>query len=365
MWKYVTRRFRDTFERSANHFDKRPTTNVVNAVGNIPEERKKPCSGGGGPPPCPIQAWFRQKRCPKKNHRNNFNTNNNRWNFEQLNRSWIGAITWSSALALGWYTSQFIHMKIKHQLRDDRQCINVNNLIATLKPYVNCVNNRALFGNSTVKLEKILEEFTPTVHLIANEQGGVKKPPNSSSSTTPDSSTDSDLGDVLNSIENRLGLAAIESGQHQVGLNLLRSAANRHHAPAMFNLGLCYEMGLGVPINEKTAMELYKSAAALQHPGALYNLGIYYGQGRGGLTRDLETATRLLRLAAVQGQKDAVDALKALDAEEEPPRIEIDDTWLNHHNPLLLNDGIAPSPTTLFVENVLFAPAYKSKATVY
>lgn len=47
-------------------------------------------------------------------------------------------------------------------------------------------------------------------------------------------------------------------------------------------------------------MELYRSAAAREHPAALYNLGIYYGQGRGGLTRDIVTATRLLRLAAVQ-----------------------------------------------------------------
>lgn len=87
-----------------------------------------------------------------------------------------------------------------------------------------CVNNKALIGNSTIKLEKILEEFTPTVHLIGNEQSGVNEVTSTSSSavsTTPDSS-ESDLGDVLNSIENRLGLAAIESGQHQVGLNLLR-----------------------------------------------------------------------------------------------------------------------------------------------
>lgn len=121
-------------------------------------------------------------------------------------------------------------------------------------------------------------------------------------------------------------------------------------------------------------MELYKSAAALQHPGALYNLGIYYGQGRGGLTRDLETATRLLRLAAVQGQKDAIDALQALEVEVEssrvdiePPRVEIDDTWLNHHNPLLMTDSIVPpTPTSLFVENVFFAPTlHKPKGMVY
>ena len=32
----------------------------------------------------------------------------------------------------------------------------------------------------------------------------------------------------------------------------LRSAAERNHAPALYNLGLCYEKGLGVTANEKT-----------------------------------------------------------------------------------------------------------------
>lgn len=32
---------------------------------------------------------------------------------------------------------------------------------------------------------------------------------------------------------------------------IFRSAANRNYAPALYNLGLCYEMGLGVIIDEK------------------------------------------------------------------------------------------------------------------
>lgn len=109
-------------------------------------------------------------------------------------------------------------------------------------------------------------------------------------------------------------------------------------------------------------MELYRSAAALQHPGALYNLAIYYGQGRGGLGRDPETAARLLRLAAVQGQQGAIDALKALEIDIEPQRVEIDDPC----NPILMKDGFElPTPTALFVENILFAPDQPHKAMVY
>ncbi|CAH2054549.1 unnamed protein product, partial [Iphiclides podalirius] len=171
-------------------------------------------------------------------------------------------------------------------------------------------------------------------------------------SNSSSSSLDDDLGEVLNSIENRLGLAAIENGQHQDGLNLLRSAANRNHAPALFNLGLCYEIGLGVDIDEKMAMELYRLAAAQQHPGALYNLGIYYGQGRGGLIRDTATAKRLLRLAAVQGQQDAITALKGLcdDITEQVHEDDVDN-WTKPSTIYPQNENIVPTQSVLFVEN--------------
>lgn len=101
-------------------------------------------------------------------------------------------------------------------------------------------------------------------------------------------------------------------------------------------------------------MELYKSAAALKHPGALYNLGIFYGQGRGGLKIDQETATRLLRLAAVQGQQDAINALKELEDTitiTEPPRKDLNG-WSYPHSPFLQNDNYIPTQTRLFVENI-------------
>lgn len=97
-------------------------------------------------------------------------------------------------------------------------------------------------------------------------------------------------------------------------------------------------------------MELYRSAAALQHPGALYNLGIYYGQGRGGLSRDRATAIRLFRLAAVQGQQDAITALKSLEEPPTPPENDLDAWTKQFSDPKLSN--IIPTHSALFVENV-------------
>lgn len=122
---------------------------------------------------------------------------------------------------LGWYTSQIIHLRLKHRGKGAKKCGNFNNIIRGLQPYVNVVNKRALCNN-TEKLERILEQFTPTVHLVSNEHGGGNQASHASGSTTSTGSSENDLGEVLNSIENKLGLAAIENGQHQVGINLLR-----------------------------------------------------------------------------------------------------------------------------------------------
>lgn len=110
-------------------------------------------------------------------------------------------------------------------------------------------------------------------------------------------------------------------------------------------------------------MELYKSAAALKHPGALYNLGIFYGQGRGGLKSDEETAMRLLRLAAVQGQPDAIDALKALDVQVTEPPLRDLNTWDYQHSPFLQNDNFVPTQTRLFVDNINYLQAQEYVTT--
>lgn len=122
---------------------------------------------------------------------------------------------------LGWYTSQIIHLKLKHSGKSTKKYVNINNLLCTLHPYVNAVNKRALCNN-TENIERILEQFTPNVHLVSNEHSGGNLASNTSSSTASTETSENDLGEVLNSIENKLGLAAIENGQHQVGINMLR-----------------------------------------------------------------------------------------------------------------------------------------------
>lgn len=83
MWKYVTRRIRDTLERSANHFDRRSTTVVYNSTANYNDERNN-CA------PC---KWLSFRKCCNS-YQNDNDTNSKKWSFEHLNKTWMDAITW-------------------------------------------------------------------------------------------------------------------------------------------------------------------------------------------------------------------------------------------------------------------------------
>lgn len=94
MWKYVSRRIRDTFERSANYFDIRSTTGVANTPNTSVNSNE---DGKSYAPNC----WYCPRTCWNSFQDNN--TNNKRWNFEHLNCTWLGAITWVCSLSI------FIH----------------------------------------------------------------------------------------------------------------------------------------------------------------------------------------------------------------------------------------------------------------
>lgn len=121
---------------------------------------------------------------------------------------------------IGWYASQLIHLKSKYRRKEDDTKAKFPSFLYSLKPYF---KNAHFFLQSPSHVEKAIKELSPKVQLVTNDhkRENERKRVSSGSSTSTDSSG-SDLGDVLNSIENRLGLSAIENGQHQEGLNLLR-----------------------------------------------------------------------------------------------------------------------------------------------
>lgn len=56
-------------------------------------------------------------------------------------------------------------------------------------------------------------------------------------------------------------------------------AAEQNHAPALFNLGNCYEHGIGVTPDLEKAEELYRKSSDMGNGNAMTNLGHFYECG--------------------------------------------------------------------------------------
>lgn len=82
-------------------------------------------------------------------------------------------------------------------------------------------------------------------------------------------------------------------------LELLKSAADKH-VEARFQLGLCYLLGRGVPIDAATAAEHLLKAAERKHPDATYNYGALLYNGNG-VAQDRKAAFEFYTAAADLG----------------------------------------------------------------
>jgi TPR repeat protein len=86
---------------------------------------------------------------------------------------------------------------------------------------------------------------------------------------------------------------------------------------AQFNLGYCYEMGQGTPVNLEASAKWYLRAANQGHARAQYHLGLACSFGGPGVEWNLEEACKWLTIAARNGIGEADQALRALKANPE------------------------------------------------
>jgi len=86
------------------------------------------------------------------------------------------------------------------------------------------------------------------------------------------------------------------------------TAGNLGHVVAMFNLGLSYDMGVGVAENPAEARKWYEKAAEQNLATALLNLGYLYEKGRG-VAPNIARARDFYRLAAAEGNRRAMNNL--------------------------------------------------------
>jgi TPR repeat protein len=100
------------------------------------------------------------------------------------------------------------------------------------------------------------------------------------------------------------GKAAYERGDYAAALKYWRPLAELGHARAMFNLGVMYRDGRGVPQDYAEAVKWLRKAAEQGHANAQNNLGIMYYYGRD-VPKDYAEAVKWYRKAAEQGDASA------------------------------------------------------------
>ena len=101
------------------------------------------------------------------------------------------------------------------------------------------------------------------------------------------------------------GLAAHERGDFNTALREWKPLAEQGDARAQGLLGGMYELGQGVPQDDKAAVKWYRLAAKQRYAYAQYRLGWMYGSGRG-VPQDYVYAHMWFNLAAASGNEQAV-----------------------------------------------------------
>eukprot|EP01018_Ginkgo_biloba_P016116 Gb_35658 [translate_table: standard] len=93
--------------------------------------------------------------------------------------------------------------------------------------------------------------------------------------------------------------------------SFIHDAAERGYAEAQWKVGLFLELGLGVKIDEKEAVEWYKRAKKQKHPCALVDLGRCYYLGRG-VEKSLHKASKCCRQAYVYSEGKTLHCIQDL-----------------------------------------------------
>lgn len=338
MWKYVSRRVKDTLERTCNVLDVSRTSfcsspqkseEAVSSDGRVVLYKRR--AGG--------LSWFRdagrfsgkdeeQEAGQERQERERLRYQ------EGLAQSWLSALTWSSAIVCGWYTSQYMCLRRKRMgwTPMDRQCVYSNLLVNTTRSLHTNVTSRIAYA-APPTMSSIGSLLQNVNHPMMNDVDEVDHGPaqktttnrktssvgswgfhsNGSSSTSSNSSTlDSAVAEfsfTIGEIEYQFAVQDLVAENYKSAVNHLKLATTHHHPSATFNLGLCYERGLGVPRDLKMAMHCYTVASSMGHAKAMYNLGVLYVQGKGGLKRSRKAARECFDSAARLGQPEAQLAL--------------------------------------------------------
>lgn len=113
---------------------------------------------------------------------------------------------------------------------------------------------------------------------------------------------------------------AHERGDYATELAIVRPLAEQGFAFAQFNLGVLYDNGHGVPMDDQKAIEWYRKAAEQGLPQAQINLGIMYEEGEGGAADPVQ-AYFWYAMADSQGDSQGPQAKREIAAKMTPAQV--------------------------------------------
>ena len=76
-----------------------------------------------------------------------------------------------------------------------------------------------------------------------------------------------------------------------------KNAADQDDANGIYNVGMCYLRGLGMPKDDKKAFDCFRRAAEKEHPAAINNIGLFFREGRV-VPKDLEMSAQWFEKSA-------------------------------------------------------------------
>ena len=112
---------------------------------------------------------------------------------------------------------------------------------------------------------------------------------------------------LLITAEDRCAFNRVDDESFELALTNCRSAAEGGDMQAQFEMGELYYQGERIEQDLTTAIEWFEEASVQGHPAAQYRLGLMHYQGEG-VERNLPQAYIILKMAAINGEDEAMDA---------------------------------------------------------
>lgn len=318
---------------------------------------------------CNINKKDERTKCGWKKHQK-YKQQERTWKSDNhVEHTWLGALGWSSALVLGWYMIQpLCHFWFRPHDDKERKCHRLKHLMCGRegkhhRRHDTCYMNLAETLYKTALSQPLFVQSKQDVETVYDEPDGTSIPlrgsdvplePSASEvqishiyyelptleeieingplkdlqldeiqitqdtygPQTPDEAIDEAAGNFMKvhnssigDIGNQLGVKFMQHKKYKEAVAQFKKAVEYENAAGTYNLGVCYEKGLGISQDFKEAAKYYQLASERGHATAMYNLGVFYVHGWGGLPVDCNRAHELFEKASALGQSDAKRAL--------------------------------------------------------